>query len=75
MANKTAMAQLIIKVNLMIKHGGDIDLLPVVSHAMNLLAEEKKQITQAHQSGQFSADGKDPSISESLAYFVTTYPQ
>jgi len=41
--------------------------------AVELQALEKHQIQEAHRSGQFSADGKDPSVSESLAYYITTY--
>jgi len=40
---------------------------------IELMELEKHQIQEAHMSGQFSADGKDPSVSESLTYYIENY--
>ena len=48
---KTAMQELIDKLNSMVQNGGDSDLLPAIEHARYLLVKEKQQIEEAYRRG------------------------
>ena len=48
---KTAKQKIKNKVQDMIDNGGDLDLLPVITHIDNLLQKEKQQIIDSNNSG------------------------
>lgn len=58
---KTAMQELIGRLEAMVQNGGDCDLLPAINHAKELLELEKKQIEKAYENGfhPLSKNGED----------------
>lgn len=68
---KTAMQQLKVIVQEMINHGGDDDLLAVITHIDNHLKKEETQICNAYRAG--CGDNGFEQTCEDLVYYQRTY--